>query len=85
MDIADIDGPGAEDVGNGNDEGTIDILGNMVDEGFGKAWDNTAVGGFVCIGDEGGAVSNRDVVGIEFVEDGVKLRLMMAAEGSGPC
>ena len=40
-----------------------------------------------CIGDIGGAVTNRDVVGTECNEDGIKFRLMMAAEGSGgqPC
>ena len=42
----------AEDVGIGNDEGTIDTFGNIVDVEFGKALDNTAVGGFDCIGDE---------------------------------
>ena len=75
----------AEDVGIGNDEGTIDTFGNIVDVEFGKALDNTAVGGFDCIGDEGGAVNNRDVGGTEFAEDCAKLRLIMAVGGGGPC
>jgi hypothetical protein len=75
----------AEDVGIGNDEGTIDILGNIDDVEFGKALDNTVVGGFDCIGDEGGAVNNRDVVGMEFAEDCATLRLIMAVESGGPC
>ena len=75
-----------DDVGKGIDEGTIDILGNIVDGEFCKALDNTAVGGFVCIGNEGGAVVNRDVVGaIEYDEECTRFRLMMAAEeGGGP-
>ena len=82
--IVDTEGPEAEDVGIGIDVGIIDILGNIVDAEFNNALDNTAVGGFDCIGDEGGAVINRDVVGTEFAEDCAKLRLIMAAEGGGP-
>jgi hypothetical protein len=82
--IVDTEVPEAEDVGIGIDVGTIDILGNIVDVEFSKALDNTAVGGFDCIGDEGGAVNNRDVVGMEFAEDCATLRLIMAVEGGGP-
>ena len=76
-----------DDVGKGIDEGTIDILGNIDDEGFCKALDNTAVGGFVCIGNESGAVANLDVEGApEFAEDCARFRLMMVADdGGGPC
>ena len=76
-----------DDVGKGIDEGTIDILGNIVDGEFCKALDNTAVGGFVCIGNEGGAVVNLDVEGApEFAEDCARFRLMMVADdGGGPC
>ena len=79
-------GPEDDDVGSGIDEGTIDIRGNIDDEEFCKAFDNTAVGGFVCIGNEGGAVINLDVVGAcEYVVDSARFRLIMAAdEGGGP-
>ena len=72
---------------DGKDEGTIDILGNIVADGFGEeALDDNTVergGGFACIDDGGGAVINRDVVGIEFVEDCNKPRFVMAADESG--
>ena len=83
--MEDTDVPQDVDVGIGNDDGAIGILGNIVDVEFGKALDNTAVGGFDCIGDGGGAVNNRDVVGTEFAEECAILRLIMAAEGGGPC
>ena len=80
-------GPEEDEVGNGIDEGTIDIRGNIDDEEFCKAFDNTAVGGFVCIGNESGAVVNLDVEGApEFAEDCARFRLMMVADdGGGPC
>ena len=86
LDIDPTGGPDDCEVGNGIDEGTIDIRGKIDDEEFCKALDNTAVGGFVCIGNEGGAVINLDVVGAcEYVVDRARFRLIMAAdEGGGP-
>ena len=87
LDIDPTGGPEDCEVGNGIDEGTIDIRGNFADGEFCKAFDNTAVGGFVCIGNASGAVVNLDVVGApEFVELCTRFRLMMVAdEGGGPC
>lgn len=84
MGIVDTEISEAEDVGMGIDVGTVDILGNIVDEEFSKALDNTEVGGFDCIGNESGDVNNRDVVGMELAEDCDKLRLIMVVEGGGP-
>ena len=87
LDIDPTGGPDDCEVGNGIDEGTIDIRGNFADDELCKAFDNTAVGGFVCIGNASGAVVNLDVVGApEFVELCARLRLIMVAdEGGGPC